>query len=154
MPLGAQLPQKGCSLLRWPERNQVAQSLVDREQTDPAAVGLGQMRTVQLLVPKSADQEMPVVDERVFHAGVGEIGRQLRLPDPLGEPQSGRRHPEAPLEVLAHAADLLEAVGAGERGPDRLIESGEQHLEPATPGEPAATVRAARLPSLQATLTT
>src|SRR3989442_12170334 len=111
MPLGAQLPQKGCSLLRWPERNQVAQALVDREQTDPAAVGLGQMRTVQFLVTKSADQEVPVVDERVLHAGLGEIGRQLRLPDALGEPQTGRLHPETPLWILTHATDLLQTVG-------------------------------------------
>src|SRR5439155_1396179 len=102
-----------------------------------AAGGLGQVRAMQRLVTKSADQEVPVVDERVLHTGLSEVGRELRLPHALGEPQPRGPNAEAAFEVLAHARDLLEAVGAGERGEDRLIESREEELGPAIGGEPA-----------------
>ena len=125
MALGAELPQVGRGFFRRAKRNQVAQPLVDGEQSHAVSVGLGVMRAVQLLVAETTDQEMAVIDERVFDAGGGEIGGELRLPHTLSEPQSGRLDAEAALQVVAHPPDLLQPVGAGQRGENRLIESGE-----------------------------
>ena len=71
-------------------RDLTFRSFIDGEQADPTAVGLGQVGAMQFFVTKSADQKVPVVDERVLHAGLSEVGRELRLPHALGEPQAGR----------------------------------------------------------------
>src|SRR3989442_3725592 len=83
------------------------------------------MGPVQLFVPESTDEEMAIIDERIFDTCVREIRGQLRLPHSLREPQAGRLHTKAPLQVLAHAADLLEPIGAGQRGEDRLAPTPE-----------------------------
>src|SRR2546425_5793749 len=103
------------------------------------------MRAVQLFVPESTDQEMAVIYERTLDAGVRETRGQLRLPHSLRKPQAGRLHTEAPLQELAHSADLLEPIGAGERREDRLVESREQQLQPAFGGKPANHVEPRRV---------
>src|SRR5437667_10794306 len=95
------------------------------------------MRAVQRVALESADEKVTVIDERILDARFRQIRGQLRLPDALREPQSGRRDAEAPLEVLAHARDLLEAIEAGERRENRLVESGEQQFQAAVGREPA-----------------
>ena len=87
------------------------------------------MGLVQLVVAEPADEEMAVVHERVGDAGRREVGGELRLPDALGEPQSGRIRAEALLQVVAHPADLLQAIFSWQRCQNRLVESGEQQLE-------------------------
>ena len=149
MSLGAQLAEVGGRLFGWAEGNQVAQSFIDGEEPDALAVRLGVVRAMQLVGAKSAHEEMSIVDEGVFHTGVGEIGGDLGLPHALGEPQSRRGRAEAPLEILAHAADLLEAVGAGQGREDRLVETREQKFELAIGREPSNEVQPRGVVSLQ-----
>src|SRR3954447_23112278 len=56
-------------LFRRAEGNQIAKALIDREQCYPFAVAFGPERRVQLLVAESGSEEMPVVHERIAHAG-------------------------------------------------------------------------------------
>ena len=88
-------------------------------------------------MPESADQEVAVIHERIFDARFGQIRGQLRLPHPLREPQPAGVDAEATLQVFAHATDLFEPVGAGERREDRLVESSQQQLHAAIGGQPA-----------------
>src|SRR5207302_4690296 len=135
--LRAQLPQVGRRLLGRAKRNHVAEPLVDREESDAAAVRLRVMGLVQLVVLEAADEKMPVIYQRVLDARFRKIRGQLRLPHTLRKPQSARLHSEAPLQELAHTADLLEPIGAGKRRENRLVEYREQQLQPAIRREPA-----------------
>ena len=145
MTVGAELPQVGRRLFGRAEGNQVAEPLIDRQQAHAMAVRLRVMGPVQLLVPESTDEEMAIIHEGIFDTCVREIRGQLRLPHSLRKPQAGRLHTEAPLQVLAHAADLLEPIGAGQRRQDRLVESREQQLQPAIGGQPANHVEPRRV---------
>ena len=117
----AELAQVVRGLLRRAEGDQIAEPLVDREERDPLAVALGPERRVELLGGEAGDQEVPVVHQRVAHAGVGQVGGELRLPDPLGEPEAARVDAEAAAHRLVHPADLLDPVlrAAARRAPAR-----------------------------------
>jgi hypothetical protein len=65
---------------------------------------------VELLGGEAGDEEVPVIHQRVADAGVGQVGGQLRLPHPLGEPEAARVHAEAAVHGLVHPADLLDPV--------------------------------------------
>ena len=136
-------------LLRRTERNQVAEPLVDREERDPLAVALGPERGVELLGGEAGDEEVPVVDQGVANAGVGEVGGKLRLPDPLGEPESPGVDTEAPAHRLVHPVDLFDPVLARQRGEHRLVEAGQQDLDAAVGGEAAQPVEVCRLVVLE-----
>ena len=107
--------------LRRPERDEVAQPLVDGKQRHALAVALGPERRVQLLGGEAGDEEVAIVDQRVADAGVGEVGGELGLPHPLGQPEARGVHPEPAAHGLAHPADLLHPVarGAATRAPAR-----------------------------------
>ena len=147
----AELAQVVGGLLRRAERNEVAEPLVDGEERHPLAVALGPERGVQLLGGEAGDEEVAVVDQRVAHAGVGQVGGELRLPDPLGEPEPARVDAEAAAHRLVHPVDLLDPVGAGQRGEHRLVEAGQQELDPAVGGQAAEPVEIGRLVAPRAT---
>ena len=69
---------------------------------------------MELLTPESGDQEMPIIDQHVADAGVGQVGGELRFPDPLREPEAAGIYPEAGPQPLVHPPDLLDAVAAGQ----------------------------------------
>src|SRR2546427_12205693 len=103
------------------------------------------MGLVQLFVAEPADEKMAVVDEGVGDAGCREVGGKLRLPDALGEPQSGRIRAEALLQVVAHPADLLQAIFSWQRCQNRLGESGRQQPELAVRRHTAGAVEPGRV---------
>ena len=119
------------------EMREVAEPFIDREQTNPPAVRFGDVRPVQLVAAEAAHQEMAIIDERIFDARFGEILHEPWLPDALGEPETGGVHTKAPRQVLAHARDLLETVGLGQRGEYRLVKPGEQQLQLSIAHQPA-----------------
>ena len=92
---------------------------------------------------------MAVIHQRVAHARIGQIGRQLGLPDPLGEPEPAGFHPEAALDRLVHPADLLHPVRPGQRGEHRLVEAGQEHLDLPVGGETGQAIEIGGLVPLQ-----
>src|SRR5256886_9003235 len=64
---------------------------------------------------ESAHQEVPVVHEQIPHARIGQVGGQIGLPHPLGEPQAGRLDAEAAPDRFTHPADLLESIRTHQR---------------------------------------
>jgi hypothetical protein len=127
-----------------PERDEIAQPFVDGEERDPLAVGFGPVGHVEPLLGKAAHEEMAVVDQGVFHTGLREVGGELGLPDPLGQPEPGRFDPEAAPESLLHPADLIQAIPARQRGEHGLVEPGQQELHPPVRGEAPESVHPRR----------
>jgi hypothetical protein len=130
VPCTPELAQVVRGLLRRPERNEVAKPLVDREQGHSLPVTLGPERSVKPLGGKPGHQEVAVVHHGIADIRGSEIGRQLGLPNPLGEPEPVGIHPESQVDSLTHPLDLLDPVGPGKRGEHRLVESGQQQLDP------------------------
>jgi hypothetical protein len=85
-------------------------------------------------------EEVPVVHQRVADARLGQVGGELGLPHPLGEPEAARVHPEAVLHGLMHPAYLLHPIAAGQRSQHGLIEAREQDLHLAVRRERAEPV--------------
>ena len=115
MPRAAELAEVLRALLRRAERDQVAEPLVDWEERHPLAVALGPERGVQQLGGEAGGEEVAVVHQGVVHSRGREVGGQLRLPHPLGEPEPPGAHPEPALHRLRHPMDLLHPVGARQR---------------------------------------
>src|SRR5215216_2993530 len=126
----AELTQVVRGLLRRAEGDQVAQALIDGKQRNTFTVALRPERSMQLLRREPGDQEMTVVDQRVAHTRSCQIGRKLRFPDALGEPEAASIYAEAAANRLVHPLDLLDPVGAGQRGKHGLIEAGQEQLHP------------------------
>ena len=63
-------------------------------------------------------------------------GRQIRLPDPLGEPRAARPSAEQPLQLVGHPDELADPVALGQGGEDRLIPAAADDLDLAAPDEP------------------
>ena len=72
---------------------------------------------------------MVVVEDRPLVAARHEVGGQGRLPDALGEPGTARPSPEPGGQLVAHPAQLGDAVGLGQRGQDRLGPAAAQDLD-------------------------
>ncbi len=110
----AQLTQVLGGLFRRTERNQVPKALVDRKEGDALPIAVRPERRVELVGAKAGREEVAIVHQCVADARVGQIGREVGLPDSLGEPQPHGVHTEARPHRLAHPLDLLDAISAGE----------------------------------------
>ena len=100
---------------------------------------------MQLVPLEAAHEKMTVVEHHVAHTGVGQVGRQIRLPHPLREPQPRRLDSEAALDRLAHPRHLLDPIGGDERREHRLVESGQQELDVTVRRQPPDHVEVARV---------
>jgi hypothetical protein len=125
----AKLAQIAGCFLWWPEGDEISQSFVDRKERDLLAVTFGPVRRVKLLGGEPRYEKMPVVYQRVADAGIGQVGRQLRLPDALGEPQPARVHSKAAVNRFTHPLDLLHPVGSWQGSEYRLVKSSEEQLD-------------------------
>ena len=72
--------------------------------------------------------EVGVVEDRPAVAGVGEGGRQVRLPDALGQPGAGRPPPEGPLDAIGHAPQLGDPIALRQGREDRLVKAAAEEL--------------------------
>jgi len=68
-------------------------------------------RRVQPVPLESAHQKVAVVYQEIPHTGIRQVGGQIGLPHPLGEPQAGRLDAEAAPDRLPHPGDLVERSG-------------------------------------------
>ncbi len=91
---------------------------------------LGQVVAEQVVVREAGAVEVEVVEEDVFDAGLGQVGGERLLPDPLGEPGAADVGTEVFLEILGIRADLPDPVAAGDHRQDRLIEPAAEDLDP------------------------
>ena len=73
--------------------------------------------------------EVGVVEDRPAVAGRDERRRQVRLPDPLGEPGAARPAAEHALELVGHPDELADPVALGQRGEDRLVPAAADDLD-------------------------
>src|SRR6266571_1764244 len=124
-----QLTEVGADLRRRPEGNEIAEPLIDRKQPDALAAALGQERRMEPVPLEAAHEKMPVVHEQIPYARIGQVGGQIGLPHPLGEPQAGRLDAEAAPDRFTHPADLLESIRTHQRREHRLVESRQQQLD-------------------------
>src|ERR687898_2257656 len=124
----SELAQVVCGLMRRAEGDQIAKALIDGEQRNTFTVALGPERRMQLLGRESGDQKVTVVDQRVAHTCRCQIGRELRFPDSLREPKAASVDPKAVANRLVHPLDLLDPIGAGQRGKHGLVEAGQEQL--------------------------
>jgi hypothetical protein len=115
--------QERLDLRDRPERDQVAQPLRDREEPDDASLVLGRVPAVELVGGQPRPLEMGVVDEHVLDAGEREVVRQLRLPDPFGQPEARHVGAEEVVQPRPMEAHLVDAVEARDRREDRLVEA-------------------------------
>ena len=85
------------------------------------ALVLGRVRAPEVLLGDRRGAEVGVVEDRPVVAGGGQRGRQVRLPDALGEPGAARPAAERRLELVAPsgAAGRSGRARAGRRGPAR-----------------------------------
>ncbi len=83
---------------------------------------------------------MVVVQAGPLVAGVGQVERQRRLPDALGQPGPAWPLPESRLQFVSHPHQLAVAVAVGERDQDRLVVAAADDLDLATIDEPADLV--------------
>ncbi len=116
------------ALARVRERHQVAQPLVDREHRHRRALLLGQVVAAERLGIEPGEREVRVVDEHELHAGLPQHPRQLRLPDPLGQPHPARGHAPVRLEEVGERLDLADLVPVRQERQDRLVEAAPQQL--------------------------
>ena len=72
------------------------------------ALVLGRVRAPQVLLRDRRGPEVGVVEDRPVVAGRDQRGRQVRLPDALGEPGPARPPPERRLELVGHPAQLAD----------------------------------------------
>ena len=117
------------TLARVRERHQVAQALVDREHRHRRALLLGQVVAAERLGIEPGEREVRVVDEHELHAGLPQHPRQLRLPDPLGQPHPARGHAPVRLEEVGERLDLADLVPVRQERQDRLVEAAAQQLD-------------------------
>ena len=120
-------------LLGRAERDQIAQLLEDREHRDPRALLFGREMPGEVPVRHAGGVEVLVVDQRGAHSGGGERPGQPGLPDPLGQPQTLGRGPEALRQEPREPGDLAQLVGIGNGGQDRLIVAAGQQLQLSAP---------------------
>ena len=131
-------------LIHVGERDQVAQRLADRENSEAGALLVRQVVPAQGIGVQPGEGEVAVVDEHVLDPGLAQHARKVRLPDPLGEPHPAGAHAEVRLEERRQPLDLADLVMVGQHGEDRLVESAGQELDLAASGDGAEQVEGAR----------
>ena len=73
---------------------------------------------------------MEVVENGVFDARIDQVAGERLLPHPFGHPHAADGRPQAVLQPAAVAADLADAVAAGDHRQDRLVERAADDLDP------------------------
>jgi hypothetical protein len=123
----------GVDLVERTKRDEVAELLVDGKDAQAAPLILRDVGRGQ--VPDPRVMEMFLVEERVFDARGRQGLRQMRFPDPLGQPQPARPLAEILEEEVVHHPDLADPVLLGDDRQDGLVEPAAQELDLASAGE-------------------
>jgi len=126
------VPEIADDVLDLAEGDPVAEPLLRAEDGEQAALVVGGVGAPVALLGDRGGPEVVVVDDRPAVAGGRQGGRQVRLPDPLGQPGTARPTPADPLDLGGHPLELADPVALGQRGEDRLVVAAaeELHLAP------------------------
>ena len=130
-------PQIGEHVLHRPPGNQVAQPLQARKDRERHPRLLGEVVAEQLRLGEPHGAEVGIVHDRVPDARFAERTGQVRLPDPLGEPEALRGDPKLDGDVAGQLLDLAALVRIGEDREDRFVVAAGQHLDLPAGGERA-----------------
>ena len=117
------------------EGDRVPQLLAAGEDAQHAAFVLGDQVALELRIGQAGHLEVEVVEDRVLDAGVDQVVGEGLLPDPFGNPHAADGRAEAVLQPAGVAADLADAVPAGDHRQDRLEERPADDLDAALGGQ-------------------
>ena len=98
--------------------NRVTQLLAAGEYTQHAAFVLGDQVALELRIGQAGHFEMKVVENGILDAGVDQVVGERLLPNWFGDPHSADRRAQAVLQPAGIAADLADAVAAGNHRQD------------------------------------
>ena len=127
--LGRVIAQVADDVLDIAERDPVAEALFRAEDRHELSLVLGRIRPPQVLLADRGRAEVRVVEDRPVVTAGDERGRQVRLPDPLGQPGALGSAAEEGLELVAHPGQLADPVALGQGGEDRLVVASAQDLD-------------------------
>ena len=128
-----------------PERDPVTEPLLRPEDGQDAALVVGRVGAPELLLRDRRGPEVVVVQDRPAVAALDQGGRQVRLPDALGQPGAAWPAAGDPLDLVRHLVQLPDAVALRERGQDGLVVAAPEELHLAArddPGEALDELRA------------
>ena len=127
--VGGVLAQVVDDLVHLAEGDPVAEPLLGPEDAQDVALVLGRVWAPEVLLGDGGRPEMRVIEDRPGIARGDQGGRQVGLPDALGEPRPVGPPPEDRLDLVGHPARLAEAVALGERGQDGLVQTATEDLD-------------------------
>ena len=147
--LGGVLVQVADDLLDRAEGDAVAEALLGAVDDDAVALVVRGVAAPVALGRDGGGPEVGVVHDGVGVAGLGQRGRHVRLPDPLGQPGADGPPAEERLDLVGHAHQLTDAIGLAQRGQHRLVVAAAEHLHLAAVHEPAELLEGLRLVGLE-----
>jgi hypothetical protein len=133
--IGQNLPSPGISvekrqkLIRGPKWNQIPKFLGNRKDLEGSSFPGHGVVTMQIPVPDSRQMEMMVVQGRIRQSQGRKSGRQIGLPDPLGQPEPFSFRTQSLFQVRAHQFDLTLLILRPQPTENRLIEAPSQNLD-------------------------
>src|SRR3989454_7412952 len=102
-------------MIRRPPRSTLFPYTTLFRSPDALAAALGQKRRMQPVPLESTHEKVAVVPEQIPYPRIGQVGGQIGLPHPLGEPQAGRLHAATAPDRFTHPAHLLESIRTRQR---------------------------------------
>jgi len=111
------------------EGDEVSEPHVPGIDDERESLIFGDERLAELVAAQAGLEEVLLVEGRVGHAGLGEQRRQVRLPDPFGQPGPERTPPEHPGHPVGERPDLPDRVAAGDADEDRLVVPAGEELD-------------------------
>ena len=111
------------------ERDPVAEALLGAEDGQDLALVVGGVGAPQVVLGDRRRPEVGVVEDGPVVAGRDERLRQVRFPDPLGEPRAAWPAPERRLELVGHPDQLADPIAVRQRGEDRLVPAAAEDLD-------------------------
>ena len=127
--VGGVLAEVVDDLLDVAERDPIAEALLRAEDPQELALVVGRVGAPVVLLADGCRPEVGVVEDRPVVAAGDQRGRQVRLPDPFGEPRPARPAAEQALQLRAHPLQLPDPVALRERRQDRLEVATAEHLD-------------------------
>ncbi len=104
-----------------PERDEVPELHAPREDDQRKALVLGDVRLAELLRAKPCLDEVLVVQDRVGNTRFSKERREVRLPDPLGQPRAQGALSEDRVNPIGKRPNLGNTVAPRHSDQDRLV---------------------------------
>ncbi|MNS13223.1 hypothetical protein D3C72_448110 [compost metagenome] len=127
--LGGVLRQVVDDLVRRLEGDHGPERLVDREEAQGRALLLGLVVAEQVVALETGGLEVGVVQDGVFHAGLGQGLGEVGLPDAAGQPGAHGLGADVVLNLAGVLANLTDLVGVRNGREDRLVVAAGDELD-------------------------